>query len=133
MERYFFYLVGKAWLKIKLYNVGNDRFRFSFDIETLVDTSPNRLHSNEPYSSRFSTATIIPSRYYCHGAIARSVAESTTAVDEWKRIAIDRRMFQTERQLTVRIPLRVEVFIFALKKYKVAREERTETTRNRIR
>lgn len=74
----------------KLHNVWNDHF-LPFDTETLVDTSRNRLHSNEPYSSSFSPATIIPSRYYCHGAIARGVTESsTTAVDEWKRIAIDR-------------------------------------------
>lgn len=120
----------------KLHNVWNDRF-LPFDTETLVDTSRNRLHSNEPYSSSFSPATIIPSRYYCHGAIARGVTESsTTAVDEWKRIAIDR----IYSRLAVNwrceaLPIRAKVSLFPFwrsgKKIKNRRNKKREVQRER--
>ena len=47
-------------------------------------------------------------------AIARGVTESTTAVDEWKRIAIDRRIFHAGRQLTIPMPIRVWRSVFSL-------------------
>ena len=63
-------------------------------------------------------------------AIARGVTESTTAVDEWKRIAIDRRIFHAGRQLTIPMPIRVWRSVFSLGEREREREREREYVKN---